>query len=57
MGTAKEGVVPAKGIKNIFNKIIAKTFPNLEKEMAVWIYKVCRPPNKKIRKPPLQDIL
>jgi hypothetical protein len=31
MGTEEGGEVQAKGIHNIFNKIITENFPNLEK--------------------------
>jgi hypothetical protein len=39
MGIEKEEV-QAKGILNIFNKIVAENFPNLEKELAIQ----CRKP-------------
>jgi hypothetical protein len=39
--------VQAKGIRNIFNKIIAETFPNVEKRMPNQVQKASRIPNRK----------
>jgi hypothetical protein len=41
MGTEEGEEVQAKGMYNIFNKIITKNFPNLEKSIS---YQCKRPP-------------
>jgi chromosome segregation ATPase len=46
MGFEEEGEVQAKGIHNIFNKIIAEYFPNLEKTMPIQVQEVSRTPNR-----------
>jgi chromosome segregation ATPase len=46
MGFEEEGEVQAKGIQNIFNKIIAEYFPNLEKTMPIQVQEVSRTPNR-----------
>jgi hypothetical protein len=46
--------VEAIGIKNIFNKIIAENFPNVEKGMVFQAQEVFRTPS---RKEPPQGIL
>jgi hypothetical protein len=38
--------VQAKGIHNIFNKIITENFPNLEKTMPIQIQEASRTPNR-----------
>jgi hypothetical protein len=38
--------VQAKGIHNIFNKIITENFPNLEKTMPIQVQEACRTPNR-----------
>jgi hypothetical protein len=38
--------VQAKGINNIFNKIIAENFPNLKKELSIHIQETSRTPNR-----------
>jgi hypothetical protein len=38
MGIEKGEAVQAKGICNIFNKIIVENFPNLKKEMPIQVY-------------------
>jgi hypothetical protein len=38
----EEEEVQAKGISNIFNKIITENFPNLNKTMPIHIQEVCR---------------
>jgi hypothetical protein len=43
MGILKE--VQGKGIGNIFNKIIAENFPNLEKELSIQIQEAFSTPN------------
>jgi hypothetical protein len=42
----KEEEVQAKGLHNIFNKIIAENFPNLEKELCIQVQKASRTPNR-----------
>jgi hypothetical protein len=39
-------LVQAKGICNIFNKIITENFPNLEKTMPIQAQKASRTPNR-----------
>jgi hypothetical protein len=36
----------SKGIKNIFNKIIAENFPNLEEELFIKVQEVFRTLNR-----------
>jgi hypothetical protein len=51
----KEGEeVQTKGIDNLFNKIIAENFPNLEKERVIQVQEAYRTPNcqDKIGTPP-----
>jgi hypothetical protein len=38
--------VQAKGMRNIFNKIITENFPNLEKSMPIHVHKASRTPNR-----------
>jgi hypothetical protein len=38
--------VQAKGIHNIFNKIITENVPNLEKTMPIEVQKASRTPNR-----------
>jgi hypothetical protein len=38
--------VQAKGICNIFNKIITENFPNLEKAMPIYVQEACKTPNR-----------
>jgi hypothetical protein len=38
--------VQAKGICNIFNKIITENFPNLEKTMPIQVQKVSKTPSR-----------
>jgi hypothetical protein len=38
--------VQAKGIHNIFNKIITENFPNLEKVMPIQVQEASRTPNR-----------
>jgi hypothetical protein len=44
MGIEEE--VQAKGIHNIFNKIVTENFPNLGKVMPIQVQEACRPPNR-----------
>jgi hypothetical protein len=38
--------VQPKGIENIFNKIIAQNFPNLEKEIVIRVQEDFKTPNR-----------
>jgi ribonucleotide reductase beta subunit family protein with ferritin-like domain len=44
MGIKEGEKVKAKGICNIFNKLIAENSPNLKKEMPVWVHETFRTP-------------
>jgi hypothetical protein len=46
MGIEEGEEVQAKGIRNIFNKIITENFPNLEKILPIHIQKALRTPNR-----------
>jgi archaeosine-15-forming tRNA-guanine transglycosylase len=46
MGIEEREEVQAKGIHNIFNKIIAEIFPNLEKTMPILGQEASRTPNR-----------
>jgi hypothetical protein len=46
MGIKEGKEVQAKGIHNIFNKIIAENFPNFEKELFIQVKETSRPPNR-----------
>jgi chromosome segregation ATPase len=46
MGIEEGEEVQAKGICNIFNKIITENFPNLEKAMPIQVQEVSRTPNR-----------
>jgi hypothetical protein len=46
MGIEKGEEVQAKGIWNIFNKILTKNFPNLEKAMPIQVLETSRTPNR-----------
>jgi chromosome segregation ATPase len=46
MGIEEGEEVQAKGICNIFNKIIPENFPNLEKVMPIQVQEASRTPNK-----------
>jgi hypothetical protein len=41
----KEEEVQAKGIHNIFNKIVTENFPNLENALPILVQEACRTPN------------
>jgi hypothetical protein len=45
MGIEEGEEVQAKGIHNIFNKIMAENFPNLEKVMPIQVQEASRTPN------------
>jgi hypothetical protein len=46
MGIEEGQEVQAKGIHNIFNKIIIENFPNLEKVMPIQVQEASRTPNR-----------
>jgi hypothetical protein len=46
MGIEEGEEVQAKGIHNIFNKIITENFPNLEKVMPIQVEEASRTPNR-----------
>jgi hypothetical protein len=46
MGIKDGEEVQAKGIHNIFNKIITENFPNLEKTLPIQVQKASRTPNR-----------
>jgi hypothetical protein len=46
MGIKEGEEVQAKGIHNIFNKIITENFPNLEKAMPIQVQEASRTPNR-----------
>jgi hypothetical protein len=46
MGIKEREEVQAKGICNIFNKIITENFPNLEKVLPIQVQKASRTPNR-----------
>jgi hypothetical protein len=52
MGIEKGEVVQAKGIHNIFNKIITENFPNLKKVLSIQVKKVSRTPDLTKIEPP-----
>jgi hypothetical protein len=46
MGIEERENVQAKGICNIFNKIITENFPNLEKILPIQLYEASRTPSR-----------
>jgi chromosome segregation ATPase len=46
MGIEEVEEVQAKGIRNIFNKIITENFPNLEKTMLIQVQEASRTPKR-----------
>jgi hypothetical protein len=46
MGVEEGEEVQAKGMHNIFNKIITENFQNLEKSVPIWMQKASRTPNR-----------
>jgi hypothetical protein len=46
MATEEGEDVQAKGICNIFNKIIAENFPNLETDLSIRVQKASRTPKR-----------
>jgi hypothetical protein len=46
IGTEDGEEMQAKGISNIFNKILTENFPNLEKAMTIQVQEASRTPNR-----------
>jgi hypothetical protein len=46
MGIEEKEKVQAKGIHNIFNKIITKNLPTIEKELLIQVQEASRTPNR-----------
>jgi hypothetical protein len=46
MGIEEGKEVQAKGIHNVFNKIITENFPNLKKELPIQVQEASRTPNR-----------
>jgi hypothetical protein len=46
MGIEEGEEVQAKGIHNIFNKIITENFPNLKKDLPIQVQEASRTPNR-----------
>jgi hypothetical protein len=46
MGIEEGEEVQAKGMRNIFNKIIMENFPNLEKSIPIEMQEASRTPNR-----------
>jgi archaeosine-15-forming tRNA-guanine transglycosylase len=46
MGMEEEEEVQAKGMRNLFNKIITGNFPNLEKDIPIQMQEASRIPNR-----------
>jgi hypothetical protein len=46
MGIEEGEEVQAKGMRNIFNKIITENFPNIEKMMLIKVQEASRAPNR-----------
>jgi hypothetical protein len=46
MGIEEGEEVQAKGIHNIFNKIVTENFPNLEKTMPIQVQEAARTSNR-----------
>jgi hypothetical protein len=46
MGIEEGEKLQAKGMRNIFNKIITENFPNLDKTMPIQVQEASRTPNK-----------
>jgi hypothetical protein len=57
MGIEEGEEVQAKGIHNIFNKIMTENFPNLEKTMPIQVQKASRTPNRLDQIEPPHNIL
>jgi hypothetical protein len=46
MGIEEGEEVQAKGMRNLFNKIIMENFPNLEKDICIQMQEASRTPNR-----------
>jgi hypothetical protein len=46
MGTEEGEEVQAKGIQNIFNKVMTENIPNLEKVLPIQVQEASRTPNR-----------
>jgi hypothetical protein len=46
MGIEEGEEVQAKGMHNIFNKIVAENFQNLKKDLPIQVQKASRTPNR-----------
>jgi hypothetical protein len=46
MGIEEGEEVQAKGMRNIFNKIVTENFPNLEKDIPIQMQEAYRTPNR-----------
>jgi hypothetical protein len=57
MGIEEEEEVQAKGIHNIFNKIITENFPNLKKVLPVQVQEASRTPTDLTKTEPPHGIL
>jgi chromosome segregation ATPase len=57
MGIEEGEEVQAKGICNIFNKIITENFPNIEKTMSIQLQEASRTPNRPDQNRTTPDIL
>jgi hypothetical protein len=57
MGIKEGEEVQAKGIRNMFNKIITENFPNLEKIMPIQVQEASRTPNRLDQNRTKHDIL
>jgi hypothetical protein len=57
MGNKEGQKVQAKGISNIFNKIMTENFPNLEKVLPIQIQETSRTPNRLDQSRTTHDIL
>jgi hypothetical protein len=47
MGIEEGEDIQSKDIENLFNRIIAENFPNLEKERVIQVLEAYRTPNQK----------
>jgi hypothetical protein len=57
MGIEEGEEVQAKGMSNIFNKIITENFPNLEKSIPIQMQEASRPPTDQNRTTPRHIII
>jgi hypothetical protein len=57
MGIEEGKQVQAKGMHNIFNKIITENFPHLERTMPIQVHEASRTPNRLDQNRTTHDIL